>query len=142
MLLHARILGIGAALALTACASAPPRPGLYAELGGGEGIQAIVDGFLGHVAEDARINHFFAGTDVMRLREKLAEQICVEAGGPCTYTGVAMDVIHAGRGIDAAAFNAVVEDLVAAMDDQGVSVSAQNRLLRQLPPLREDIIHR
>ena len=47
---------------------------------------------------------------------------------------------HAGMGITRTDFNALVEDLVAAMEAQNVSVSAQNRLLKKLAPMNRDIV--
>jgi len=130
------------ALALAGCASVPERPRLYDQLGGTEGITAIVEGLLFRLVENPRIGHHFADADIFRLREKLIEQFCVEADGPCTYTGEAMDVAHTGHAIDEGAFNALVEDLQLAMEALDVPVAAQNRLLAKLAPMRADIIHR
>lgn len=37
-------------------------------------------------------------------------------------------------------FNALVENLIAAMEAEDVSVSVQNRLLKRLAPMSKDII--
>jgi hemoglobin len=131
-----------AALALSACASAPPSPTTYAQLGGAEGVTDIVDDLLVVILEDDRINFQFAQTDIARFREKLIEQICVESGGPCTYTGLSMQESHAGRNIDNVQFNALVEGLVEVLEKRGVPVAAQNHLLRRLAPMHADIVGR
>jgi len=56
----------------------------YAQMGGPAGIEGIVDDLLVKIVDDDRINFQFAETDLARFREKLIEQLCVEAGGPCT----------------------------------------------------------
>ncbi|UAW99373.1 group 1 truncated hemoglobin [Halopseudomonas nanhaiensis] len=115
---------------------------LYEQLGEMDGITRIVEGLLINISEDERIVHHFAETDIDRLNEKLIEQICVESGGPCTYTGDSMQDSHAGFDISEADFNALVEGLIAAMDAEAIPVPAQNRLLARLAPMRGDIIYR
>lgn len=138
--------GILLVLALAACATTPPGKShddsLYQALGGMPGIRALVDETTLRVLNDVRIAHFWEGVDLDRFREKLAEQICVEAGGPCRYTGEPMAVVHGGMEINEAEFNALVEDLRAAMDFLRIPETAQNRLLRRLAPMRGAIIHR
>jgi hemoglobin len=43
--------------------------------------------------------------------------------------------------ISAADFNAVVEILQKAMEQSDISLSAQNRLLAKLAPMRADMLH-
>ncbi|HDZ55276.1 MAG TPA: group 1 truncated hemoglobin [Pseudomonas xinjiangensis] len=136
------------AIGLTACttASQPSAPStkadLYQELGGMPGIARIVEGMLINISEDSRIAHHFGDTDIDRLNEKLIEQICVESGGPCEYTGDSMVDSHTGLDITEGDFNALVENLTDAMEVQGVPTPAQNRLLNRLAPMRGDIIYR
>lgn len=132
---------LGAAL-LAGCASAPRSPSLYQQLGGEAGVTAIVEGLLFKIVDNPRIAHHFAETDIIQLRDRLVEQVCAEADGPCTYTGRSMAESHAGRNITEAEFNALVEDLIDVMEEQHVPVTAQNRLLRKLAPMRADIIRR
>lgn len=127
-------------LALAGCSTVAPDRSTYAALGGSDGVEGIVDGLLERIVDDDRINQQFANTDIVRLRSKLIEQLCVEAGGPCTYTGLPMPETHAGRHITDAQFNALVEDLIAAMTARGVPVGAQNRLLRRLAPMHRDVV--
>lgn len=139
-------IALVAALTLGGCAlhPAPPAPSddLYRALGGKPGIGRIVEGMLINIAEDERIVEHFVDADIDRLYEKLVEQICMESGGPCEYTGDSMQDSHAGMDINEGDFNALVENLIAAMNAQDVAVTAQNRLLQRLAPMREDIIYR
>ena len=92
------------------------------------------------VLEDERIAAQFAEVDLVNLNDRLVEQICAEVGGPCEYTGRTMAESHEGLAITEADFNALVEDLVAAMDARGIPRRAQNRLLARLAPIHRDIV--
>jgi hemoglobin len=130
-------------LLLAACTSPLPRDdSLYRGLGEQAGITRIVEGMLLNAARNPRISHHFDDIDIERLRDKLVEQLCVEAGGPCEYSGDSMEESHKGLNIDRGDFNALVEDLIDAMDAEGIAVPLQNRLLARLAPMREQIIER
>ncbi len=120
---------------------------LYDRLGGKEAITAVVDEFVGRVAADKRINAFFAATaaDPKRLaafKGKLIDQICEAAGGPCRYTGKDMKTAHQGMGINSAEFDALVEDLVGALNKFKVGADEQKGLLGVLGPMKSDIVER
>ena len=130
-------------LLLSACSQMPGRDAsLYESLGEQAGLTRIVEGMLLNIAKDPRIVRHFANVDITLLRDKLVEQLCVETGGPCTRTGDSMEEIHKGLKLTRSDFNALVEDLIASMEAQGVSVPAQNRLLARLAPMRGQIIER
>jgi hemoglobin len=132
-----------ALLALAACAQQPPKDdSLYRDLGEQAGITRIVEGMLLNIAADPRIVRHFENIDIVRLRDKLVEQLCVEAGGPCTYTGDSMEESHKGQNLTPSDFNALVENLQDAMTAQGVGIPAQNRLLARLAPMRGQVIDR
>lgn len=132
---------LGLAIALSACAgTGAPRASLYEQFGGRPGIEALVEELLVRVLGDERINEQFADVDLVNLGDRLAEQICVEVGGPCEYTGRTMAESHQGLAISEADFNALVEDLVDAMEARGIPRRAQNRLLARLAPMHPDIV--
>lgn len=127
--------------ALAGCSSAPVRDAtLYDQLGGKDGIAMLVDGFLTRVADDYRIIDTFAGSNVPRLRRLLEEQFCQVSDGPCEYTGGSMEETHRGMGIRESEFNALVEDLVDAMEAMDLPVATQNRFLARLAPMHRDIV--
>lgn len=136
---------VSALLATTALLGTPlaqaqsASPALYESFGKGEGVKRLVDDFVTRVTTDARISAMFKDTNLKRLREKLEEQFCSVMGGGCTYTGDDMKEVHKSLGIHMADFNALVEDLQAAMDQQGIPFSQQNALLAQLAPMYKDI---
>lgn len=114
----------------------------YQELGGQAGVEAIVDGFITEISFDQEIYPFFKDSDIGRLREKLIEQFCMLANGPCEYTGDSMIDVHTGMNISSGQFNRMVELLQASMDNNDIPFTVQNRLVKLLAPMRQDIYHR
>ncbi|RWK59917.1 group 1 truncated hemoglobin [Mesorhizobium sp.] len=113
---------------------------LYERLGGQPAITVVVDRFVANLAADKRINTFFANSDIPALKSKLVDQICQASGGPCTYTGKDMKAAHQGLGITEADFNALVEDLTAALDHFKVPKQEKDELLGLLAPMKSDIV--
>lgn len=113
---------------------------LYDRLGGIEAIRAVVDAFVACCASDERINPKFERTDIARLKKMLVDQVCEATGGPCTYNGRDMKETHAGMGVTAGEFDALVDDLVATLDEFDVPKAEQDELLGVLAPMREDIV--
>lgn len=113
---------------------------LYDRLGGKTAIAAVVDTFVAKVAADARINKKFARTNIPRFKTELVDQICAETGGPCAYTGRPMKQAHINMGVTDGEFNALVEDLTAAMNVFKVPSRDQNELVSALGTMKGDIV--
>ncbi len=118
---------------------------LYDRLGGITGISTVVDQFIVNVAGDNTINTRFAATvanpaRARLLRLNLIDQICAGAGGPCTYKGLTMKDAHKNMNISQVEFDALVGDLVAALDQAGVQEKEKNELLAILGPMKTDIV--
>lgn len=146
-----QVLAIAAVAALVAATAgaenAPKQKSLYDRLGGKQAITAVVDEFVGRVAADNRINQFFAPTAsnparLASFKMKLVDQICEASGGPCKYTGKDMKTAHQGMGISTADFNALVEDLVGALDKFDVAAADKNQLLGVLGPMQGQIVEK
>jgi hemoglobin len=128
------------ALAVTATIAYATERSLYSRLGGRGAITAVVEDFVGNVANDNRINKFFAGADIRRLKRLLVQQICAGTGGPCKYEGRSMREAHRGFGIGNGDFNALVEDLVKSLRKFNVPAREQQELLAILGPMRRDVV--
>jgi hemoglobin len=113
---------------------------LYERLGGVGAIQAVVTKFISNVGADGRINGYFKNADLKQLNKHLVNQVCQATGGPCTYEGRDMKTAHKGMKITTAAFNALVEDLVAALDTFNVPEKEKGELLAILGPMKSDIV--
>jgi hemoglobin len=134
-------------LALSSVPSAFADDALYKSLGGKKSITAVVDEFVGRVAGDSRINGFFKAdvadpAKLKKFKANLVDQICEAAGGPCKYKGKSMKDAHKGMGISSADFNALVEDLVGALDKFHVKEADKKALLGVLGPMKGDIVEK
>ncbi len=138
-----RCLVLVIALLLAGCARAPAKaPTLYDELGGQPGVAAITENLLDAFAADPQVAPLFAHVYIARFRRMFADYLCQTADGPCRYSGDSMKEVHRGMNINQAMFNAVVEDLITAMNRQHVPVRVQNRLIARLAPARARMLYR
>lgn len=122
-------------------------PTLFTRLGGMTAISAVVDEFLRIVVGDNRINRFFSTTvassaRAAALRQNLIDQVCEGSGGPCKYTGRDMKSAHQGMMISDVEFDALVEDLVKALDRFDVPMPEKAALLGILSPMRGDLVEK
>jgi hemoglobin len=151
-------------LAVTACGSSsesgsaagsraagrPPAPAatrkadasLFERLGGRPAIEAVVNEFVGRTTTDPRIKERFFNTDATHLKKMLVEQVCAATGGPCTYSGRDMKSSHGGMEVVEEEWNALVEDLVAALDKFKVPAREKGELLGALGGLKPQIVAR
>jgi hemoglobin len=123
----------------------PAAKTLYDRLGGKDAITAVVDQFVTNCASDDRIKSFFAATAsdkdrLTKFKTNLINQICMAAQGPCKYTGKDMKTAHAGMGVKGEHFDALVQDLVSALDKFKVGEKEKNELLGVLGPMKKDIV--
>jgi hemoglobin len=138
MLLTAAIL-----LSLSSCARTTATPGgksLYVRLGGTTMIASVVEEFLTNATVDNRINGRFATADLAKLRGHLLDQFCMMTGGPCVYRGRDMKSTHAGMKITSLEFDALVEDLVRALDRFKLPAREKGELLHLLGPMKKEIV--
>ena len=130
----------GRATSSTAPAAAASGPSLYQRLGGRPGIDAVVNTFVANVGKDPRVNVRFLFTDLDDLRFHLSEQLCEASGGPCKYRGRPMKSLHAPMKVRGAEFDAMAEDLVAALRTHGVPSRESQELLAVVASTRADIV--
>jgi len=115
-------------------------PSLYERLGRRPGIDAVMHTFVGNVGRDKRINVRFMFVDMDVLQSHLTDQVCAASGGPCPYTGRAMKPLHAPMHVRASEFDAMGEDLVAALKSSAVPEREQKELLAIIASTRDDIV--
>ena len=113
---------------------------LYDRLGGAAAVTAVVDDFVARCAADSRINGKFARTDIPRLKAMLIEQVSAATGGPVQYTGRSMAETNLGMGVTGGEFEALVEDLLATLNQFNVPGSLQTELIGILAPIRADVV--
>lgn len=130
------------AIALACLSSGVHAASLFDDLGGLDSIKRFTNRLVDLTSTDPRTAHQFTHTKKDRLARLLADQICEATGGPCKYRGLNMKKSHIKLGITEAEFNALVEQLQQAMDEEGVPFHTQNRLLALLAPMKRDIVER
>jgi len=114
---------------------------LYHVLGGDVVINTITKELLDRILVNEKIAFLFEETDREYLHEKIANQICMETGGPCQYEGLDMVETHSGMDIKYSEFDVFVTDFIAAMEAAGVPYRLQNKVLAIFAPMREDITY-
>lgn len=144
MVNHVKITALALSAFLSACAAPTTKApvSLYEEIGGQATIEAITDNFINEVSFNETIFQYFEKTNITRFREKFIEHLCVDTGGPCTYTGDTMLKVHQGQNITEADFNTTVDLLVSAMEKAGLSYPQQNRVLQILAPMRKEMLYK
>ncbi len=129
------------AISLAGCASQTSQPALYDRLGGDAGVTAIVDNLLQKMAQDKPIARHFRDTDISLFRQGLIDKLCVVSDGPCEYTGDTMRNSHKGFNISGAEFDALVQHLIHAMQEEDIPIAARNALLGRLAPMYSDVVY-
>jgi hemoglobin len=125
---------------LLSAAAAFADTSLYDDMGGKPGMDRLVDASVDRYLSDPRIKDIFNESNIDRIRAELKDQFCMVAEGPCQYTGHDMTVTHKGLHLTNANFNALVEDLQLAMDEQGIGFPVQNRFLARLAPMQHQVV--
>src|SRR5689334_18873905 len=125
--------------------AAEPAKTLYDRLGGQPAIQAVANGLVDRILADKRVNPWFAHAaaspqNTAAYKAKLAEFLCQSTEGPCHYSGIDMSAAHRGRAVTSEAFDAVVEDLVAVLDQLKVPAKEKGDVLALLGPLKKVIV--
>lgn len=115
-------------------------PSLYERLGRRPGIDAVMHTFVGNVGRDKRINVRFLFVDMDVLQAHLTDQVCAASGGPCTYAGRAMKPLHAPMHVRGAEFDAMGEDMIAALKTHSVPERETKELLAIVVSTRADIV--
>ncbi len=112
---------------------------IYAQIGGAEAIETVVDDFYVRVLADGELAGFFTGTNMARLKGKQAEFFGAALGGPDPYTGAPMRQVHQGRGITAHHFDLVAGHLSDSLTAAGVPGELVAQIIAAVAPLADEI---
>jgi hemoglobin len=146
MTLRFRIaLTLGTIILASGLRAAEPAKTLYERLGGQPAIQAVANNLVDRILADKRVNPWFAhaagsAENTAAYKAKLAQFLCQSTEGPCHYSGLDMSAAHRGRAVTPQAFDAVVEDLVAVLDQLKVPAKEKSDVLALLGPLKKVIV--
>lgn len=113
---------------------------LYQRLGGVAGIAAIIDDALDRHAVNPVLAPRFAGKDLPRLKQLGTQFVCAGIGGPEKYEGRELRLAHAGMNISEQELLATMDDIVAAMNDQGVAAREVGEVVAILYSLKGEVL--
>ena len=94
---------------------------LYERLGGRTRIAAVMEDVVAlHLQSPIVGPRFKAVKDLDQLKKHAIDFVCAGTGGPEAYTGRDMRTTHTGMNVSEQEFVAVVDDILAALDKNGV----------------------
>jgi hemoglobin len=112
----------------------------YEKIGGGRAVAGVVEEFYELVLSDSSLAPFFHDVDMSRLKRHQVLLISQVLGGPASYDGRDLGRAHAGMGISDDNFGRVVDHLVTAMTDAGVTTDIIERVGGVLGAAKADIV--
>lgn len=119
---------------------------LFERLGGSRGINTLVDKIVDrHMKNPSVQARFRPYLDTPEKLETTKQHLCafLEAGsgGTAEYTGRSMPDTHRGMNINEAEYMAVLDDIMAAMNDQAIDEQTQKDVLAIAYSLKGEIMH-
>lgn len=122
-------------------------PTLYEQLGGAAGIAKIVDDIVeAHLNNPVIKARFLPYLDkperVAEIKKHNRDFLGAGSGGPEKYTGRSMLETHRGMNISEAEYMAVIDDILSALEKNGVGESARKDVLAITYGLKGEMIHR
>ena len=113
---------------------------LYERLGGEDTIRLIAgDIFDNHMRNDA-VKARYVDSDRGKVVQLVTEFICAGTGGSQTYTGRNMLDTHRGMNISEQEYLEVIDDIMAALDKNGIGDGEKQEVLMVLYSLKGEIL--
>lgn len=118
---------------------------LYERLGGSRGIAALVDSIVeAHMANPLINTRFLPYRDQPETLARVKQHTCnflgSGTGGPEEYTGRSMPDTHRGMNISDAEYQAVADDIRAALDKHGIDPQTRDEAMAIVTSLKEQIV--
>lgn len=114
---------------------------LYERLGRFDGITRIVnDVMTAHLANPAVRSRFEAAKDLDHAKKMAVEFFCAGCGGPEPYTGRDMLITHKGMNISEQEYMAVMDDILGALEKNGIDAATRSEVTAVLYSLKGQII--
>ena len=114
---------------------------LYERLGGEENIRAIGSDIFDNHTKNPVILARFVDSDRDTVVRLVTEFICAGTGGPQEYTGKDMLSAHKGMNISEQEYMAILDDILAALEKNGVGQREIEEFMMIAYSLRGDILH-
>jgi truncated hemoglobin YjbI len=116
------------------------KPTLYKRLGEEPGIRKIVSDVLDINSTNPLIAHHFSNTDMEKLKQLVFEFFSMGTGGPHQYTGRDMRTAHAGMKINEKEWTSANDDMLLALDRNGIGQEEKDEVIAILESFKGDIV--
>lgn len=113
---------------------------LYQRLGGAERIAAIIDDAVDRHAVNPVLAPRFRGKDLPKLKQLGTQFFCAGIGGPQRYEGRDLRTAHANMNVSEQEYLETMDDIVAALNGQGVAPAEVNEIIAILYSLKGDVL--
>lgn len=114
---------------------------LYERLGGEDKIRAIATSIFDNHAGNSAVSARYKDSDRDRVIQVVTEFVCAGTGGPQEYTGKDMLAAHRGMNINETEYLAVIDDIMNALDSNGVGDQEKQEVLMIAYSLKGEILH-
>lgn len=116
------------------------KPTLYKRLGEEPGVRKIVSDVLDINSTNPIIAHHFSKTDMKKLKQLVFEFFSMGTGGPHQYTGRDMRTAHADMKINEKEWISASDDMLLALDKNGIGQDEKDEVMAILESFRRDIV--
>jgi hemoglobin len=113
---------------------------LYQRLGGVDRIAAVIDDAIDRHAVNPLLAPRFRGKDLPRLKQLGTQFFCAGIGGPQRYEGRELRTAHAGMNISEQEFLSAIDDIIAALNEQGAAPAEVNEVVALLFSLKGEVL--
>ena len=113
---------------------------LYERLGGESRVRKIANDVLDKNLSNPLISYHFRNIDMDKLKQLVFEFFSMGTGGPHNYTGRDMRTAHTGMKINEEEWISGADDMIAAMNDNGVGEGEKKEVLAIFDSLKGDIV--
>ena len=113
---------------------------LYERLGGEARLRKIVNDILDKNFNNPRIGHHFRNIDMNKLKQLVFEFFSMGTGGPHQYTGRDMITAHTGLHISGKDFLVGNDDVLLALEENGVGPAEKEEVIAILDSMKADVI--
>lgn len=113
---------------------------LYERLGGEQGVRNIVNDVLDKNYSNPLIGYHFRIIDMDKLKQSVFEFFSMGTGGPHSYHGKDMRTAHSSLKIKEREWDSGTEDMVWALDKNGIGQEEKDVVIAILESFKADIV--
>lgn len=113
---------------------------LFERLGGEDGIRQIASDLVDIHLENPALNKRYADSDIEAVKNGAATFFITGTGGPNVYKGKDMVGTHRGMNISNDEFIAVLDDVVKALDKNGIGQREKEEVLFTFFSMKDEVV--